>query len=258
MKRNKVLKIVVGSVAGVALGGALIYCNFVYKDLAPSLYVGDTAPDFAVDTYEVVDGQFQAGGEQFRLSEQKKLTVINFWDTWCGPCKAELPHFSELQKNYEEYLDVIALVPVGSASDVEYVEDFLNGIESNETAGWSDFAFTFGYYYKNSNNIFYNYGFEVSPAWPSTAMVDENGKVVFLRTGGMTYEELENAVQPFLPDGTGNAPSTPVEPTVTVEKNWWKENALGVTLLVVSAAALCGAIVVSTVTTVKDKKKKIK
>ena len=258
MNRNKIFKIVAGSLAGVALGGALIYYNFVDKDLAPTLSVGDTAPDFVVDTYQVVDGEFQTGGEDFQLSQQKKLTVINFWATWCPPCKAELPYFSQLQENYGEYVDVIALTYSDAGGEKGY-KGLATWLSTNsEAEGWENFAFTFGYYDKNGNDVYYNYGFAAQGAWPSTAIVDTDGKVVYSRAGSLTYDELRDAIRPFLPDGTGNAPSTPVEPAVTPQKNWWKENALGVTFLAVSAAMLGAVIVVSAVSTTKDKKKKAK
>lgn len=50
------------------------------------------APDFTLTTYE---------GQQFRLSEhQGDVVVINFWGSWCGPCRAEAP---DLQLIWEDY-----------------------------------------------------------------------------------------------------------------------------------------------------------
>lgn len=257
MNKNKILKIVAGSLAGVALGGALIYYNFVDKDLAPSLYVGDAAPDFVVDTYKVVDGEFQTGGDKFQLSKREKLTVINFWATWCGPCKAELPHFDAIQKKYAEYVDIIALTYSDAGGEKGYV-GIGNWLSSNsEAAGWEDFSLTFGYYDGKTNDLYYNYGFAVRSSWPSTAIVDEDGVVVYTREGSLTYEELETEIQKFLPD-VEDVPSMPEETPVKEQKNWWKENALGVTFLAVSAAVLGGAITVSVVDSFKNKKKKTK
>jgi peroxiredoxin len=50
------------------------------------------APDFALKNLE---------GNEIRLSDLKgKIVFINFWATWCGPCRVEVPAFIELQKEY--------------------------------------------------------------------------------------------------------------------------------------------------------------
>ena len=258
MNRNKVLKIVAGSLAGVALGGALIYYNFVDKDTVQKIKVGDTSPNFVVDTYQVVDGEFQTGGERFDLAKQDKLTVINFWMTWCAPCKAEMPHFSRLQEEYADEVNVLALVTTeqGGTKGYEGLGRWLNG--NSDADGWEDFSLTFGYY-DNSNHVYNNYGFGGS--FPITVFVDGDGKVVYLHEASFhEYEDLEKVVLGLIGEGDGGdteeKPSEPEESVEMTQKNWWKENALDITFLAVSAAALGSAIVVSVVTTAKDKKKK--
>ena len=258
MNKNKVLKIVAGSLAGAVLGGALIYYNFVEKETVQKIKVGDTSPNFVVDTYQVVDGQFQTGGEQFDLSKQDKLTVINFWMTWCAPCKAEMPHFSRLQEEYSDYVTVLTLVTTdeGGAKGYEGIGRWLNN--SPDAIGWEDFSLTFGYY-SSGNHVYNNYGFGGS--FPITVFVDGDGEVVYLHEASFhEYEDLEDVVLGLIgeeePGGTEEEPSTPEESIETAQKNWWKENALGITFLAVSTAVLGSAIVVSALSTAEDKKKK--
>src|SRR3982751_3147390 len=53
---------------------------------------GQTAPDFALASLE---------GKTVRLSDFRgKAVLLNFWATWCEPCKVEMPWFVELQKEY--------------------------------------------------------------------------------------------------------------------------------------------------------------
>ena len=61
----------------------------------------DQAPDFKVDDLE---------GKPLTLAASKgKVVLLNFWATWCGPCRAEIPDLIELQKKYADRLQIIGL-----------------------------------------------------------------------------------------------------------------------------------------------------
>jgi thiol-disulfide isomerase/thioredoxin len=61
----------------------------------------DTAPDFKLDTLD---------GKPLSLSASHgKVILLNFWATWCGPCRAEIPDLIELQTKYKERLQIIGL-----------------------------------------------------------------------------------------------------------------------------------------------------
>lgn len=48
-------------------------------------------------------GPSSTGGETNTLSDLKgKVVLLNFWATWCGPCKEEIPHFNEAYVQYKE------------------------------------------------------------------------------------------------------------------------------------------------------------
>lgn len=72
---------------------ALVFSALAASSLAASSLEGRTAPDFALPS---------AGGENLRLSEYRgNVVMINFWATWCGPCRQEMPLLDQLYNRYE-------------------------------------------------------------------------------------------------------------------------------------------------------------
>jgi len=71
----------------------LLVTVFAATSLASSDLEGQVAPDFALKS---------STGENLRLSEYRgDVVMINFWATWCGPCRQEMPLLDELYTRYE-------------------------------------------------------------------------------------------------------------------------------------------------------------
>ncbi|MCG7344398.1 redoxin domain-containing protein [Sporosarcina sp. ACRSL] len=88
------------------------------------LGLGDTPPDFELTTLD---------GEPLTLSELKgKKVVLNFWATWCPPCRAEMPHMQNYYKNSaeKENVEIVAINMTDSeARGVKVVQEFIDSYE---------------------------------------------------------------------------------------------------------------------------------
>ncbi len=91
MKRDPVIILVVA----LAISMMLVFAYKMTGKMPPepvATGLGKAAPDFNLQTID---------GKTLRLSDFRgKAVVVNFWATWCQPCKIEMPWFVELQKQY--------------------------------------------------------------------------------------------------------------------------------------------------------------
>lgn len=132
------------------------------------------APDFTV-----TDGN----GAEVKLSDfLGKPVVVNFWATWCGPCKSELPAFD---KAYAEYGDDVAFLMVnltdGQRETVEGVKAFV------EEGGYS-----FPVYYDTTYSASSAYGVY---SIPMTLLIDADGLLVGGQVGAVSESSLMSAVE---------------------------------------------------------------
>ncbi len=75
----------------------------------------DPAPDFQLKDL--------AGKDLSLASAHGKVILLNFWATWCGPCRAEIPSLIELQNRYKEHLQIIGLADDDDQDVVKQVID---------------------------------------------------------------------------------------------------------------------------------------
>ena len=78
-------------IKNIVLGA--LFTAFTATTLASSGLAGQSAPDFVLKS---------STGENLRLSEHRgDVVMINFWATWCGPCRQEMPLLDDLYTRYE-------------------------------------------------------------------------------------------------------------------------------------------------------------
>jgi peroxiredoxin len=133
------------------------------------------APDFSLDTLD---------GKTMRLSDLRgKAVLLNFWATWCGPCKIEMPWFVDLQNQYGSQ----GLQIVGVAMDDGSKEDI------------SKFAKDMGVNYPiliGKESVGDQYG--GVPALPETFLIARDGKIVDKIVGLRGKSEIEDSIKKAL------------------------------------------------------------
>ena len=126
-------------------------------------------------------------GNSHSLADYKGKTIfLNFWATWCSPCRAEMP---EIQKLYDSYSreGEDALIVLGVAGP----EMGKEGTAEEIAAFLEDNGYTYPVLMDTEGSLFYGYGIS---AFPTTFMIDREGNVFGYLTGQMSYEIMEDIV----------------------------------------------------------------
>lgn len=141
---------------------------------------GDTPPDFTLTSLD---------GEDMTLSDFRgKKVVLNFWATYCPPCKAEMPH---MQNYYEQYAkkDNVEIIAVNlTTSERDVTEDAK--IDSVMTFRDS-FDLTFPILLDQKGTVGFDYQILVIP---TTYFIDSNGYIQRAIKGPMNVEMLKSYV----------------------------------------------------------------
>ncbi len=180
-KRVKIIKTVLGSVMALVLAGALIYFNFIHKNPPPpevGTEVGDSCYSMEL---ELIDGSGTVNIEDFR----GKVVVINFWGTWCGPCKAELPHFNDAASEYAREVVVLTVHTSYGSDPVKYV---------NENYPDSKIVWAYDEALDKYSDVYYT-TLGGKSSYPMTLVLDEEGVITFVREGSMSHDELIGAIE---------------------------------------------------------------
>jgi peroxiredoxin len=163
----------------------------------PLKLVGDVqglpAPNFVLPTLD---------GSTIKLSDFRgKAVLLNFWATWCGPCKVEMPWFADLQKQYGKD----GLVILGVAMD------------DSAPAKIAQFASEMGVNYPillGTDKVSDDYG-DVQYL-PTTFYIGRNGSIVDKMTGLLDRKDIEEAVKKTL-NTTYRSNSTPPQSQANAE-----------------------------------------
>ena len=182
MKNKKTTVILAIAIVVLLAGAGLLYNQFsdkVAQDLnaANGSQTTATAADFTV---------YDAAGKAHKLSDYKgKPVVVNFWASWCGPCKSEMPAFQAMWEQYGDEVEFLMVNLVDNASEtVKSAQDFLATTD-----------YTFPVYFDTEQSAAYTYSIY---SIPTTIFVDADGNIVNSIKGAMPQATLEQYIQQVL------------------------------------------------------------
>jgi peroxiredoxin len=143
-------------------------------DLKPSAK-RNAAPDFVLT---------DADGRKVKLSDYKgKVVLLNFWATWCGPCKLEIPWFVEFEKAYRDK----GFAVLGVSMDEEGWEIVKPYIQDKQVNYRVMVA---------TEEVAQKYG--GVDALPTTFMIDRQGKIASTHIGLVGKKDYENEIAQLL------------------------------------------------------------
>lgn len=166
----------------LALACALSFSGCAKKARKSS---GKPAPEFSLK---------DANGQTVRLSDYKgKVVLLDFWATWCGPCKLEIPWFMEFEKQFKDQGFAVVGVSMdedGWAAIKPYVQD----MKMNYRVLLGNDAVSAAYGGLDS--------------LPTTLLIDRDGGIASVHVGvSMGKEEFKNAIVKLLDSSSVRVPA---------------------------------------------------
>ena len=185
-KKKNLILIVLAFILLIA--GASVLYNKLGTDMAPEqLAVAETVPPEVVGTdpsriaapdFTVYDGE----GNPVKLSDYfGKPIILNFWASWCGPCKMEMPDFHAKSKDLEGEVHFLMVnMTDGGRETVETAAAFIE-----------EQGYTFPVFFDTSSEAAYTSGVY---SLPTTYFIDADGYAVTMASGAINAETLQRGI----------------------------------------------------------------
>lgn len=199
MKKQTALIIILALAFILLIGGAyLLYGIVSERTEADQLSVKDTGVVDAVDTGSSADTEAvdytapdftvtDIDGNSHKLTDYfGKPIVLNFWASWCGPCKSEMPHFDDAAAEYEgEITFLMVNMTDGSQETVKTASEFI------ASAGYS-----FPVLYDTAMEAAITYAVY---SIPTTYFIDSEGNLIAQATGAIDGDTLQRGIDMIYP-----------------------------------------------------------
>ena len=163
----------------IVIGGSVL----LYRNLQDSVDLGTAIPSHPVSEdaapgFTVTDAE----GNEVKLSDFRgKGVVLNFWASWCGPCKSEMPHFQEAYEQYGEKVHFLMVNMSAAFGDTQ----------ADAEQVLADGGYTFPVYYDTKAECAYGYGITGIPV---TVFIDADGMIVSYKTGMISQADLQRRI----------------------------------------------------------------
>lgn len=185
----KKLWILAGALALVLIVGSIAYRELMKQsEIAPPDLPLETsqeeekpkipAPDFIA---------WDENGEEVQFSQLlgEVPVVVNFWTSWCGPCRMEMPEFNRAAAAYGDRLRFLMLNMTGDSGETRAkAEEYI-----------AEEGFTFPVWYDEARQGAYAYGVG---AFPTTVLIDGEGNLAAWWAGPVTEEVLHQRIEEIL------------------------------------------------------------
>lgn len=149
----------------VNVGLVLLASVMFFISAAQAADVQGKAPDFTLKS---------SSGKNLKLSEHRgEVVLLNFWASWCGPCRKEMPYLEQIQEKYSDY--GFTVMGVNVEEDSSKAKKMLK-----------DIPVSFPILYDTTNSV--SKAYKVS-AMPTTVIIDRDGNMRYLHKGYKSGDE---------------------------------------------------------------------
>lgn len=133
------------------------------------------APEFELSTTD---------GGKLKLSDYKgKVVILDFWATWCGPCRRGIPDLVDLKNTYKDKIEIIGIT-VDQGNTIDKVIPFMQQYKINYPVVYAN------------NEIIKNYG--GIEAIPTSFVIDKEGKIVSKHVGLILKDQYIKEIEEVL------------------------------------------------------------